>query len=164
MANDSGPIGFFAAEMLAQTAARNPEKTAIIAKDATLSFGELNDRVGALAANMQREGVGPGDRVGLFLPNSTAIPLGYYASQKIGAVTVILDARLRGKELEGVLEDADLKLLMVHAEIESELEEAFKTIRPVPLWVSGKGGERSLESRFIPSGRTAAAPPPGRRR
>jgi long-chain acyl-CoA synthetase len=159
MANDSGPIGFFAAEMLAQTAAGNPEKTAIIAKDATLSFGELNDRVGALAANLQREGVGPGDRVGLFLPNSTAIPLGYYASQKIGAVTVILDARLRGKELEGVLEDADLKLLMVHAEIEPELEEVFKTIRPVPLWVSGKRGERSLESRFIASGRTVAPPP-----
>ena len=29
-------------------------------------------------------------------------------------MTVILDARLKGKELEGVLKDADLKLLIVH--------------------------------------------------
>ena len=161
MANDSGSIGFFAAEMLAQTAARHPGKTAIIAKDATLSFGELNERVGALAANLQREGIESGDRVGLLLPNSTAIPLCYYASQKIGAVTVILDARLKGKELEGVLEDADLKLLIVHAEVESELEEAFKTTRGVPLWVAGERGERSLEARFMASARATA--PRGRR-
>jgi acyl-CoA synthetase (AMP-forming)/AMP-acid ligase II len=76
-----------------------------------------------------------GDRVGVLLPNSTAIPLSYFATQKIGAVTVILDARLKGKELEGVLKDADLKLLVVHQQLYGEVQEVFKTLAPIPVWV-----------------------------
>jgi acyl-CoA synthetase (AMP-forming)/AMP-acid ligase II len=110
MANDTGSVGFFAAEVLAKTAERQPQKTALIAKEEELTFGALNERVNALAAHLQREGIRQGDRVGVLLPNSTAIPLSYFSTQKIGAVSVILDARLKGKELQGVLKDADQAL------------------------------------------------------
>jgi len=152
MANRTHSVGFFAAEVLEQTAARQPQKTAIITKEEELSFGELNQRVHALAGHLQQEGIRQGDRVGLLLPNSTAIPLSYYATQKIGAVTVILDARLKGKELEGVFKDADLKLLIVHSQLFDEVEEVFKAIAPVPLWIVGLAGVRGFEKRF-------AAPP-----
>ena len=52
-------------------------------------------------------------------------------------MTVILDARLKGKELEGVLQDADLKLLVVHQTLYSEVEEIFKSIAPIPVWIAG---------------------------
>ncbi|MBM4298579.1 MAG: long-chain fatty acid--CoA ligase, partial [Deltaproteobacteria bacterium] len=99
MANHTDSIGFFAAEVLDKTAARQAHKTALIAKEEELSFGALNQRVHALAGHLQQDGIRQGDRVGVLLPNSTAIPLSYFATQKIGAVTVILDARLKGKEL-----------------------------------------------------------------
>ena len=149
MANDSGALGFFAAEVLEKTAARQGQKTAIISKDEELTFGALNERVYALAAHLQHEGIRPGDRVGLLLPNSTAIPLSYFATQKIGAVTVILDARLKGKELEAVLADADLKLLVVHSQLFSEVEEVFKTGAPIPVWIANGADERSFERRFL---------------
>jgi non-ribosomal peptide synthetase component E (peptide arylation enzyme) len=76
MANDTGSVGFYAAEVLEKMAARQPQKTAIIAKEEELSFAMLNQRVHALASHLQREGIHKGDRVGLLLPNSTAIPLG----------------------------------------------------------------------------------------
>src|SRR4051812_40594082 len=117
MANDSGSIGFFAAAVLEHTAERQPQKTAIITKDEELTYAELSRRVYALASHLQNEGIRQGDRVGLLLPNSSAIPLSYYATQKIGAVTVILDAPLKGKELQGVLKDAHLKLLVVHSQL-----------------------------------------------
>jgi len=149
MANDTHSVGaFYAAEVLEATAARQPEKTALIAKEEELSFAVLNRRVHALGAHLQKEGVRQGDRVGVLLPNSTAIPLSYFATQKIGAVTVILDARLKGKELEGVLMDADLKLLVAHTQLLGEVEEVFKTIAPVPLWVVGGEGARAFENRF----------------
>ncbi|HEX9453648.1 MAG TPA: AMP-binding protein, partial [Candidatus Binatia bacterium] len=148
MANDSGAVGFFAAERLAQTAQRQPNKTAIITKDEKLTFAALNQRVEALAGHLQQEGIRQGDRVALLLPNSTAIPLSYYATQKIGAVTVILDARLKGKELQGVLKDADLKLLVVHQSLFSEVEASFQAMAPVPVWIVGDGGERSFERRL----------------
>jgi long-chain acyl-CoA synthetase len=140
--------GFFAAEVLSATAARQPEKTALIAKEETLSFAALNQRVHALGCHLQKEGVRQGDRVGVLLPNSTGIPLSYFATQKIGAVTVILDARLKGKELEGVLKDADLKLLIVHTQLLSEVEDAFKAIEPVPLWIVAGEGAGAFEARF----------------
>src|SRR5262245_27049884 len=158
MANDSGSVGFFAAEVLEKTAHRQPEKTAIITKDEELTFGALNDRVQAVAANLQRAGIGQGDRVGVLLPNCAAIPLSYFATQKIGAVTVILDARLKGKELQGVLKDAAVKLLVVHRELRAEAEEALKELRPIPLWVVGGEGDESFEKRFSAPAVSASLP------
>jgi long-chain acyl-CoA synthetase len=158
MANDTHSVGFYAAEVLDQTAARQPQKTAIIAKEEQLTFAELNKRVHALAGHLQRQGIRQGDRVGVLLPNSTAIPLSYYATQKIGAVTVILDARLKGIELRGVLKDADLKLLVVHSQLFPEVEEAFKALTAIPVWIAGGGGERSFESRFSSSAGAVSLP------
>jgi len=148
MANDSGEIGFFAAEALEKAAARQPQKKAIIAKEEELTFGVLDQRVQALAGHLQKEGIKQGDRVGILLPNSVAIPLSYYATQKIGAVTVILDARLRGKELQGVLGDADLKLLIVHNQLFPEVQEVFHSMPSIPVWVANGEGDRSFEKRF----------------
>ncbi|HXG50465.1 MAG TPA: AMP-binding protein [candidate division Zixibacteria bacterium] len=146
MEKDTDRVGFFAGEELERTAARRPQKTALVAKQEALSFAELNRRVHALAGYLQREGIRPGDRVGVLLPNSTAIPLAYYATQKIGAVTVILDARLRGRELQGVLRDADLKLLVIQHQLFQETEEAIGGAAPV--WVVQGEGERSFERRW----------------
>ena len=150
MANDSSSVGFFAAQVLEQTARRHPQKQAIIARDGELAFSILNVRVHALAAHLQKEGIRQGDRVGLFLPNATAIPLSYYATQKVGAVTVILDARLRGKELQGVLRDADLKHLIVHRELYAELQDVLQVIEALPVWIVNGEGDRSFENRFTP--------------
>jgi long-chain acyl-CoA synthetase len=158
MANDSGSVGFFAAEVLEQTARRQGQKTAIIAKEEELTFSALNQRVHALAGHLQQEGVRRADRVGILLPNSTAIPLSYYATQKIGAVSVILDARLKGKELQGVLKDADLKLLVVHQQLHPEVAEAFKAMAPIPVWIAGSEGERSFEKRFAAPARAVTLP------
>jgi long-chain acyl-CoA synthetase len=148
MANDSGSIDFFAAELLDRTAERQPQKTAMIARDEELTFSALAQRVHALAAHLQKEGVRQRDRVGVFLPNTTAIPVSYYATQKIGAVTVILDARLRGKELQRVLGDADLKLLIVHSQLFSETQEVWKSMETLPVWIVGGQGDRSFENRL----------------
>jgi long-chain acyl-CoA synthetase len=158
MANNTGSLGFFAAEILAQTAERQPQKMALIAKEEELTFGVLNQRVQALAAHLQQEGIRQGDRVGILLPNSTAIPLSYYSTQRIGAVTVILDARLKGMELQGVLKDADLKLLIVHHQLYPEVEEVCKNMTAIPVWIAGSDGDRSFEKRFSAPARTLSLP------
>jgi long-chain acyl-CoA synthetase len=158
MASYTDSVGFYAAEVLDRTAERQPQKTALIAKEEELTFGALNQRVHALAGHLQQEGIRQGDRVGMLLPNSTAIPLCYFATQKIGAVTVILDARLKGIELQGVLKDADLKLLVAHQQLHPEVEEAFKTMAPIPVWIAGGDGDRSFEKRLAAISRLASLP------
>jgi long-chain acyl-CoA synthetase len=67
-------------------------------------------------------------------------------------VTVILDARLKGKELHGVLKDADLKLLIVHLQLYPEVEEVFNGMAPIALWIVHGEGDRSFERRFVATG------------
>ncbi len=158
MANDTHSVGFFAAQVLDRTAARQPQKTAIIAKEEELTFAALNQRVHAVAGHLQNEGVKQGERVGVLLPNCAAIPLSYFATQKIGAVTVILDARLKGKELQGVLRDADLKLLIVHSQLLAGVEKARAGNPSFPVWVVNGEGDQSFESKFKALSNTPSPP------
>ena len=158
MADDTHSVGFFAGEILDQTAARQPQKTAVITKEEELTFAALNQRVHALAGHLQNEGVKQGERVGVLLPNCAAIPLSYFATQKVGAVTVILDARLKGKELQGVLRDADLKLLIVHSQLLAEVREVFKEMAAVALWIVGGDGAQSFEKRYAAPATASSAP------
>jgi len=147
VANHINPVGFFAAELLDQAAQEHPNKTAIIDKEEELSFSVLNRRVHALAGHLQSKGIKQSDRVGVLLPNCAAIPLIYFASQKIGAVSVLFDARLRGNELQEVLRDADLRLLVVHQQLISEVAIVLGELTPLPIWIVQGEGEEAFEKR-----------------
>ena len=151
MANDTHRIAFFPGEVLAATAKRNRGKIALIFKDEEMSFGALDEKVSALANHLSAEGIRPGDRVGLLLPNSIAFALGYYATQRMGAVTVVLDARLKGKELAGVLRDADLSLLITHARLAADAREAVQESKKIPFSIVDGEGEESFEKRLAPT-------------
>ncbi|MGH7829557.1 MAG: class I adenylate-forming enzyme family protein, partial [Candidatus Binatia bacterium] len=158
MANDPHSVAFFAAAALEESARKYPGKTALIAREGELTFSALNGQVACLARHLQREGIQQGNRVGLLLPNSLAFGLGYYATQKVGAVTVVLDARLKGRELAGVLRDADLSLLITHARLMPQIAEEPAALAGVPLWVVQGEGERSFEKRLSSSSTDLVSP------
>ncbi len=148
MASDPNKIGFFVGKILEETAQKFSEKVALIAREGEMSFAAMNERVTCLAGRLQSEGVKQGDRVGLLLPNSLAFALSYYGTQRMAAVTVVLDARLRGKELEGVLRDADLRLMITHQRLIPEIGEALKEFSRLSLWIVDGEGEQSFEKRL----------------
>jgi len=143
-------VGFFAGQVLEETARKYPGKIGLVAKEGELTFRAANDQTTCLSGHLRSEGVKQGDRVGLLLPNSLAFAISYYATQKMGAVTVILDARLKGKELIGVLQDADLSLLVTHKNLLPEIRETLKEFKPIPLWVVNGEGEQNFEKRLSP--------------
>ncbi len=148
MANNSSQIGFFVGERLEKSSRAQPAKTALISREDEITFAELNEKVNSLAGHLQREGIKQGDRVALLLPNSLAFALSYYATQRVGAVTVVLDARLKGKELGGVLKDADSSLLITHRRLMAEIEDALSEFGKIRLWVVEGEGEESFEKRL----------------
>jgi len=150
MADHTDPIAFFPGDVLARTARRHPEKIALIFKDEAVSFCALDAKVSGLAGHLCAEDLRQGDRVGLLLPNSIAFALGYYATQRMGAVTAVLDARLKGKELAGVLRDADLSLLITHARLAADAREAVQESKKIPLWIVDGAGDESFEKRLAP--------------
>ncbi|MBJ7244088.1 MAG: acetoacetate--CoA ligase [Solirubrobacteraceae bacterium] len=51
-----------------------------------ITWGELTDQTAAIAAGMTRLGVGPGDRVAAYLPNSSEAIAAFLAAASIGAI------------------------------------------------------------------------------
>ena len=62
------------ADNLTATAKNHPDRPAVRLDDMTLSYAELQDGARRVAALLTDKGVGPGDRVGLVLPERAALP------------------------------------------------------------------------------------------
>jgi len=148
MASNSHEVAFFVGERLSERARRDPDKTALISRQGAMNFAEVEGAVNNLAAHLAREGVRAGNRVALLLPNCMEFAVCYYATQRLGAITTVLDARLKGQELKGVLEDADPCLLVTHAGIRSEIEDVLDGFKGLRQWLVGGSDAPTFESRL----------------
>lgn len=103
---------------LAVSAARYPDKAALIYYGATLSYRELAAQVERLAGHLQREaGVAKGDRVLLFLQNSPQFVIAYYAVLSCGGVVVPVNPMNRSAELAHYAEDSGARVVVVAQEL-----------------------------------------------
>ncbi len=107
-----GTMGLNLASLLTESAARTPELPAIRLGDVELSYGELDERSARLATLLGEKGVGPGDRVGVMLPNVPEFPVAYYGVLRAGAVVVPMNVLLKRREIAFYLEDSGAKLLL----------------------------------------------------
>ena len=99
------------ASILADTAARLPERIALRLEDLQLSYAQF-DEGSARAAGLLRElGVKPGDRVGLMLPNIPQFPLLLYGALRAGAVVVPMNPLLKRRETTFLLRDCGARAI-----------------------------------------------------
>jgi len=92
--------------LIAQTARRFPDRDACICGGRRITFGELDVRTNRVANALREAGIGIGDRVLLFAPNSIAMAEVFAAALKAGAVTVPASTRLGPAELAHIVDDA----------------------------------------------------------
>jgi len=99
--------------LVARNARKYTRHEAVIAHDSVHSWGELNIHVNQLAHYLKKEhGIEDGDRVALFLPNTYAFIVSYFAVQRLGAIVVPINVRLATPELEYILEDSDARMVV----------------------------------------------------
>lgn len=87
-------------ELLAVPARERPQAPALEFRGRRFSYGELDQLVNRLAAGLIADGVKPGDRVALLLPNTVWHPLAFFAIARCGATVVHLSALDAPRELE----------------------------------------------------------------
>ena len=99
------------AARLAERAGRHPERDAIVegsgASARRLTFGALDRRVRALAAGLAARGIGPGDRVLLFVPMSADLYVALLACLHRGATAVFVDAWADRRRLDAAVRIAN---------------------------------------------------------
>ena len=114
------------ANWLASTARLKPDAPALLTGLVVeADYATFAKRAAAIGAFLAREhGVRPGDRVALFMYNSTAYLECLYGIWWIGAVAIPINAKLHGREAAWICANAGAKLAIVGEDTQSSLEDA----------------------------------------
>ncbi len=93
-------------KQIARHSREHGDMIAAVYEDRSIDFTQFADEVGRLAAGLQADGVGLGDRVAYAGHNSLTFLIVNFAAVSIGAVFLPLNFRLAGPEIRFVLEDS----------------------------------------------------------
>ena len=121
------------ASILAESARRYPAKDAIVMGDTRLSYAQVWEMSRRYAAVLQEQGIRPGSRVALLLPNVPHFAFAYFGVLALGAVVVPVHALLKAEEIAYALTDSECAAIITAAPL---LGEAVKgaELANVPLF------------------------------
>jgi long-chain acyl-CoA synthetase len=91
---------------------RRPAAPAVFYFDRTITFAELDAYACRFAADLEHRGIGPGDRVALFLQNVPQFFIAVFGAWKRGAIVVPLNPMFKQQELAFHLTDSGAKVLV----------------------------------------------------
>ncbi len=101
--------------LMEASAARTPEKTAVVWKGDSFTYEELERKSTRLANVLREESVQPGDRVGIYLTKSLWPILSIHAVLKTGAAYVPVDPNSPTERVNGIIRAAGMRCLITDA-------------------------------------------------
>lgn len=99
-------------EILDQTAARIPNRIALIFRGLELTYKEFKELSERFATALARLGVKKGDRVAIHLPNCPQFAIAYYGLLRIGAVYTPMSPLLQPGEFKHQMQDSGAETLV----------------------------------------------------
>jgi fatty-acyl-CoA synthase len=111
----------------------------------SLTWAQLRERVAALAAALNRRGVGFGDRVMILMLNRTEFMESVLAINMLGAVAVPVNFRLTPAEIAFLISDCEARLVITEPVL-AAVAAGVRNIQPVleTVVVAGGGGQDGL--------------------
>ncbi|WP_354698403.1 Long-chain-fatty-acid--CoA ligase [Paraconexibacter sp. AEG42_29] len=104
------------ATFLVDSAARDPDHPALQLDDFVMTYAELDVATQHVAGMLSAKGIGPGDRVGVMLPNVPHFAIAYYGILRAGGVVVPMNVLLKGRETAFYLKDPGAKAVFAWAD------------------------------------------------
>ena len=105
---------------LTTTAQSSPEQSAIRIDGNSVSYAQLHAMAAKVAGQLRAEGVEPGDRVAIILPNVPAFPVVFYGTLLAGAVVVPMNPLLKSGEIDYFFTDSGAKVAFVWPDFVAE--------------------------------------------
>jgi amino acid adenylation domain-containing protein len=128
-------------QLFEKQAEQTPEATAVTYEGAVLTYTELNRRANRLAHYLRELGVGPDERVALYLERGLEMIVGLLAVLKAGGAYVPLDPTYPVERLRFMLEDSAPVALLTQA----HLRERFPESSTLPTVLDVSGDDRLWE-------------------
>ncbi|MGB8779187.1 MAG: long-chain fatty acid--CoA ligase [Candidatus Bathyarchaeia archaeon] len=99
--------------LLAETAGKFPEHTAIVYFNKTMTYRDLKQFSDRFATALDGLGVKKGDKVAIFLPNIPQFIISYYGISEIGAIETAISPLYKEREVEHQLNDSEAETVVV---------------------------------------------------
>ncbi len=120
---------------IARAADVYPDRVAVIHGDTRYSWGQVYQRCRRLASALRARGIGPGDTVAVFSPNTPAIFEASFGVPMAGAVLNTVNTRLDAKSIAFILRHSEAKVLITDVELSEVAAEALGQLAASPLVV-----------------------------
>lgn len=133
-------------------AAERPDQVALTMGDTRYTYAELDDAHRRVATWMSQHGVSRGDRVAIYLGNSTEFVIAFLAVLRLGAVHVPVNPMFQPAELAYELLDSEPVLVVTTSALSPVLEACADRVPELPVLLVDAGGEFGWE------GATSAEP------
>jgi acyl-CoA synthetase (AMP-forming)/AMP-acid ligase II len=121
--------------VLTQAAKVTPEKIAIMYGDLRRTYRDFNARANQLAAQLRKAGVGKADRVAILQKNCPELLETMFATFKLGAIAVPMNARLHPKEAAYILQDSGAKAIVFTDGFAAPLESIRGELRDIATFI-----------------------------
>jgi long-chain acyl-CoA synthetase len=129
--------------ILSAQAVRHPDKIALVCGDERLTYRDLDRRIRSVASGLRSQGVGPGDRIVVFLSNGFEIVELFYAAFSVGALVIPVTTRLTSNELQHICSDSQ-PLAIVFEGDGASIADVLQA-NPDAIWITtGSGVEGAV--------------------
>jgi len=95
------------AEAFRQVASGHPRREALVCGEVRATYGQVVDRVTALACGLERLGIGKGDKVAAALSPGPEFVYLFFTLAELGAVMVPINPQLRPRQIDYLLRDSE---------------------------------------------------------
>jgi amino acid adenylation domain-containing protein len=125
-------------QLLTESAARYPDAEAVRLLNEAITYRELETRSNQLAHALIKNGVLPGDRVGIYLQKSPAAIVSIFGVLKTGACYVPVDANAPGPRLLDIARQCEFRALITSSTLSEKLRGASSEEWPMAIFFVDK--------------------------
>ena len=129
--------------VLAETTARVPDTTALLSDERSLTWAQLSDEVGRLAALFIKVGIKHGDVIGFAIDKKPEVVVGFLAAARIGAIMAPINFKLHPDRIADQFRTSEITAIVTQTSRRSMMA-AIEAVLPEParqIYVGAPGPE-----------------------
>jgi len=138
-------MGSLLHELLSETAAALPDKTAVLFNNSRITYGELDEISNRLANLLKNMGVKPQDRIGIHMPRSIHSIISVFGILKAGAIYVPVDPFCPESRLHYIVNKCQIALLLTSRDKLPKISGTFSADSPLQTVLVMDGLDANLE-------------------